>query len=74
MQFKLPEKVNLERLIKRLAAKDILVFSGKPCYLSDYMEREKFLWISISRAQPEQIDEGVREIIEEVRREIKSPS
>ncbi|GMX65305.1 PLP-dependent aminotransferase family protein [Paenibacillus elgii] len=74
VQFKLPAKVNLERLIKRLAAKDILVFSGKPCYLSDYKEREKFLRISISRAQPEQIDEGVREIIEEVRREVKFPS
>ncbi|WP_205510372.1 aminotransferase-like domain-containing protein [Paenibacillus elgii] len=74
VQFKLPAKVNLERLIKRLAAKDILVFSGKPCYLSDYKEREKFLRISISRARPERIDEGVREIIEEVRREVKSPS
>ncbi|WP_199622692.1 aminotransferase-like domain-containing protein [Paenibacillus alkalitolerans] len=74
VQFKLPKTVNLERLVERLAAKDILVVSGKRFYLSDYMEREKFLRISISRAQPEQIEEGVREIIEEVRQEVRSPS
>ncbi|CAG7652442.1 PLP-dependent aminotransferase family protein [Paenibacillus allorhizosphaerae] len=74
VQFKLPQTVNLERLIERLAAKDIVVVSGKQFYLSNYLEREKFLRISISRAQPEQIEEGVREIIEEVRREVKSPS
>ena len=74
VQFKLPQTVNLERLIERLAAKQIFVVSGKPFYLSDYIEREKFLRISISRAQPEQIEEGVREIIEEVRREVRSPS
>ncbi|OZB90113.1 PLP-dependent aminotransferase family protein [Paenibacillus sp. XY044] len=71
--FKLPKKINLERLVERLAAKEILVVSSKRFYLSDYMEREKFLRISIARAQPERIEEGVREIIDEVGRELKSP-
>jgi DNA-binding transcriptional MocR family regulator len=74
VQFKLPRTVNLERLTERLAAKDIIVVSGKRFYLSDYTEREKFLRISISRAQPEQIEKGVWEIVEEVKREVKSPS
>ncbi|WP_248924761.1 PLP-dependent aminotransferase family protein [Paenibacillus hamazuiensis] len=72
VQFKLPQTVNLERLIKRLAEKEIAVASGKRFYLSDYLEREKFLRISIARAQPEHIEEGVRAIIEEVRREARS--
>jgi DNA-binding transcriptional MocR family regulator len=68
MQFKLPQTVNMERLTKRLAARNISVVSGKGFYLPDYLEREKFLRISISRAQPEQIDEGVKAIVEEVKR------
>ncbi|AJY75184.1 PLP-dependent aminotransferase family protein [Paenibacillus beijingensis] len=68
MQFKLPRTVNMERLLKRLAARKVSVVSGKPFYLTDYLEREKFLRISISRAQPEQIDEGVKAIVEEVKR------
>jgi DNA-binding transcriptional MocR family regulator len=68
MQFKLPRTVNMERLTKRLAARNVSVVSGKGFYLSDYPEREKFLRISISRAQPEQIDEGVKAIVEEVKR------
>ncbi|MBD2871924.1 aminotransferase-like domain-containing protein [Paenibacillus arenilitoris] len=71
--FKLPQTVNLERLIERLAAKDIFVVSGKRFYLTNYLEREKFLRISISRARPEQIEEGVREIIEEARQTARSP-
>ncbi|WP_028612058.1 PLP-dependent aminotransferase family protein [Paenibacillus harenae] len=71
VQFKLPQTVNLERLIERLASKNINVVSGKRFYLSDYLEREKFLRISISRAQPEQIEDGVWEIIDEVHREVK---
>ncbi|MEV5028018.1 PLP-dependent aminotransferase family protein [Paenibacillus sp. LPE1-1-1.1] len=68
MQFKLPQTVNLERLIKRLAARNVIVVSSNGFYLPDYLEREKFLRISISRAQPEQIAEGVKAIIEEIKR------
>lgn len=68
MQFKLPLTVNLERLTKRLASRQVIAVSGKPFYLLGYLEREKFLRISISRAQPEQIDEGVKAIIEEARK------
>jgi DNA-binding transcriptional MocR family regulator len=68
MQFKLPRSVNLDRLLQRLTARKISVVSGKGFYLSDYKEQEKFLRISISRAQPEQIAEGVKAIIEEVGR------
>lgn len=68
VQFKLPQTINLDRLIKRLAARNVSVVSGKDFYLPDYLEREKFLRISISRAQPEQIDEGVKAIVEEVKR------
>lgn len=67
-QFKLPQTVNMEQLIKRLAMRNISVVSGKGFYLSDYMEREKFLRISISRAHLEQIEEGVKVIVEEAKR------
>ncbi|MDQ0194195.1 aminotransferase-like domain-containing protein [Paenibacillus wynnii] len=67
VQFKLPQTVNLEQLIKRLTARNVNVVSGKGFYLSGYLDREKFLRISISQAQPEQIEEGVRAITEEVR-------
>lgn len=70
MPFRLPQTVNMERLMKRLAARNIQLESGKGFYLSDYLEREKFLRISISRAQPERIDEGIKAIIEEVKRSI----
>nr|WP_301539596.1 PLP-dependent aminotransferase family protein [Paenibacillus sp. NEAU-GSW1] len=69
--FKLKPTVNLERLIKRLADRNISVVSGKAFYLADYLEREKFLRISISQSQPEQIDEGIQAIVEEVKRESK---
>ncbi|NEW07732.1 PLP-dependent aminotransferase family protein [Paenibacillus sp. SYP-B3998] len=68
VQFKLPRTVNLDRLTKRLAARDVNVVSSKPFYLLDYPEREKFLRISISRAQSAQIDDGVKAIVEEVTR------
>ncbi|MGD8188514.1 PLP-dependent aminotransferase family protein [Brevibacillus ginsengisoli] len=67
-QFKLPPTVNLEQLTKRLTMRNVSVVSGKGFYLSNYLEREKFLRISISQANPEQIDEGVKAIVEEVRR------
>lgn len=67
--FELPQTVNLERLIKRLKMRNILVMPGKLFYLSDYLEREKFLRISISRARLEQIEKGVQAIVEEVKRE-----
>lgn len=70
MQFKLPQKVNTERLMKRLALRKVSVVSGKDFYLSNFMVQEKFLRISISRAQPQQIDAGVKTIMEEVKRGI----
>ncbi|MNN64114.1 2-aminoadipate transaminase [compost metagenome] len=66
--FKVPQAVNLERVVERLKERGILVTSGKVFYLSDYLARDKFLRISISRAQPEQIDEGVKAVVEEVKR------
>ena len=67
-QFKVPQAVNLERVVNRLKERGVLVQSGKQFYLSDYLQWEKFLRISISRARPEQIHEGVKAIIEEVKR------
>ncbi|RJE86307.1 PLP-dependent aminotransferase family protein [Paenibacillus sp. 1011MAR3C5] len=69
--FKLKPRVNIERLLKRLAGRKISVVSGKGFYLLNYLEREKFLRISISQTQPEQIDEGVKVIIEEIGKESK---
>ncbi|WP_134684875.1 aminotransferase-like domain-containing protein [Brevibacillus migulae] len=69
-QFKMPQAVNLERVVDRLKERGVLVQSGKQFYLSDYLQREKFLRISISRARPEQIHEGVKAVIEEVKRGI----
>lgn len=66
MHFKLKPTVNVDRLIKRLAARNIRVVSGRGFYLSEYLEREKFLRLSISQTQPEQIDEGVKGILEEI--------
>ncbi|TBL81073.1 PLP-dependent aminotransferase family protein [Paenibacillus thalictri] len=71
MQFKLPNTVNLERLMKRLAARKISVVPGKGFYLAGYSEREKFLRISISRARLEQIEEGVQAIVEEISRDMQ---
>lgn len=67
-QFKVPQAVNLERVVDRLKERGVLVQSGKQFYLSDYLQREKFLRISISRARPEQIHEGIKAVIEEVKR------
>ncbi|MEK6989562.1 PLP-dependent aminotransferase family protein [Paenibacillus sp. FSL K6-1566] len=67
-QFKMPQTVNLERVVERLQKRGVLVLSGKLFYLTDYRQREKFLRISISRARPEQIHEGVQAVIEEVKR------
>lgn len=69
MHFKLKPTVNVDRLMKRLAMRNIHVVSGKRFYLSDYLEREKFLRLSISQTQPEQINEGVKGILEEIGRE-----
>lgn len=66
--FNMPQAVNLERVAERLEKRGVLVVSGKPFYLSTYREREKFLRISISRARPEQIHEGVKAVVEEVKR------
>ena len=68
IQFKLPLTVNLERLVKRLAGRKIRVVPGNGFYLPDYQARDKFLRISISRAGLTQIDEGVRAIVQEVKR------
>ncbi|MBH5318348.1 PLP-dependent aminotransferase family protein [Paenibacillus sp. GSMTC-2017] len=68
VQFKLPIKVNLERLMKRLKEKNITVRTGKDFYLTEYLERQKFVRVSISQAQPEQIELGIKTIIEEVKR------
>lgn len=67
-QFKIPQAVNLERVVDRLKRRGVLVNNGKLFYLSAYLQREKFLRISISRARPEQIHEGVKAVIEEVKR------
>ncbi|SFL34485.1 aminotransferase-like domain-containing protein [Pelosinus propionicus] len=69
VQFKLPKKVNIDGLMKRLAGRNVSVVPGKGFYLSHYLEQEKFLRISISRAQLEQIDEGVKTIVKEVKHE-----
>lgn len=68
LQLKLQETVNLERVVKRLEERKISVVSGKGFYLSGYLNREKFLRISISRARLDQMDEGVKAIIQEVKR------
>ncbi|MEK4062096.1 MULTISPECIES: aminotransferase-like domain-containing protein [unclassified Paenibacillus] len=68
MQYKLPETVNLDRVVKRLAQRKISVVSGKGFYMTGYGNREKFMRISISRARLDQIDEGVKAIVQEVKR------
>lgn len=67
----LPKAVNLERLLKRLAARNVLAVSGKRFYLANSLEKEKFVRLSVSRARPEQIEEGVRTIMEEIGRELR---
>lgn len=67
----LPKAVNLERLLRRLAARRVLAVSGKRFYLADSLEKEKFVRLSVSRTRPEQIEEGVRTIMEEIGRELR---
>lgn len=64
--FKLKLNVNMERLIKRLAERKVRVVSSKLFYLAGYLEREKFLRISISQTQLGQMDEGVKAVFEEI--------
>ncbi len=73
MQFKLPQTINLERLMKRLSERNVNVVSGKGFYLPNYLVREKFLRISIARVQSKHIDEGVKAIFEEVKRGYSDP-
>jgi DNA-binding transcriptional MocR family regulator len=70
IQFKMPQTVNLDRLMRRLSARNVMAVTGKQFYLTNWLEREKFLRISISQVKPERIEEGVRLIMEEVRKEI----
>ena len=70
IQFKLPQTVNLDQLMKRLSARNVKAVTGKQFYLTNWLEREKFLRISISQVKPERIEEGVKAIMEEVRREM----
>lgn len=70
IQFKLPQTVNLDRLMKRLSARNVTAVTGRQFYLTNWLEWEKFLRISISLVKPEKIEEGVKVIMEEVRREI----
>jgi len=65
----LPRTVNLERLARRLADRGVRVVSGKAGYLKSYRDWMKFLRLSVARANPQRIEEGVRRIAEEVRRE-----
>ncbi|OXM16957.1 PLP-dependent aminotransferase family protein [Paenibacillus herberti] len=60
----LPQTVNLERLTARLEASGIEARSGKDFYLRSWLERDKFLRLSISRANSSQIQNGVRAIVE----------
>ncbi|WP_338551381.1 PLP-dependent aminotransferase family protein [Paenibacillus sp. KS-LC4] len=67
-QFRLPITVNMEQLMERLSGKQIRAVDGKGFYLPGYLEREKFLRISISRVSEGQMDEGIAGILEEVKR------
>ena len=68
IQFKVPVTVNLERLVKRLGERKISVVPGNGFYISGYRTREKFIRISISRAGLDQMDEGIKAIVQEVKR------
>jgi len=50
------------------AERNVSVVSGKSFYLTESLERDRFLRISVSRARAEQIDEGVAAIAEEIRK------
>lgn len=67
LHVKVPRTTNLDRLVTRLARRGIIMVHGGGYYLSDYLDREKFLRISISRTTPEQIAIGVNAIVEEIR-------
>lgn len=55
-----------------ISEKRIDVVSGKRYYLTGFRDWEKLLRISVARARPERIEDGVRKIVEEVRREALS--
>lgn len=71
LHLELPRQVNMERLVKRLAARQVMVMPGKGFYIAGYLEKSKFLRISVSRVEPEQIEEGAKAISEELIRELQ---
>ena len=68
MQFKLPPTINLDRLLRQLADRSVQAVAGNKYYLTNWLKREKFLRISTIRVKPEQIEEGVKAIVEEAGR------
>ncbi|MEO3944710.1 PLP-dependent aminotransferase family protein [Gorillibacterium sp. CAU 1737] len=69
----LPQTVNLERLMKKLTLRNVLVTSGKAFYHQEARERDKLIRLSIARARPDQIRGGVGVLLEEVKRELRWP-
>lgn len=72
VHFKVPQRLNLDRVIRRLAERNVLVTPGKAFYLPDWLEREKMMRISVSRAEPKMLEEGIRLIVNELYREVDS--
>ncbi|GAA0356160.1 PLP-dependent aminotransferase family protein [Bacillus horti] len=72
MSLKLPASVNLESLQERLMARGVRVSLGKRFYLSTFLNREKFIRLSISRVSGQEISEGIRIIVQEVEELTKS--
>jgi len=67
MPLQVKPTVNLDRLTERLAARSVRVISSPRFYHPSYLERDKFLRLSISQTAPEQIERGVAAILEELR-------
>lgn len=74
MHLKLPRRIPIETLIRKLAARNVIAVPSEGFYLREAPERDKFLRLSISRVPSEQMDIGVRAIIEEIKQSLHRKS
>ncbi|MFC0215645.1 PLP-dependent aminotransferase family protein [Paenibacillus chartarius] len=65
--LKLPERLHIPTLLKRLRQRDIVVKDSASCYLTPF-EKLPLLRLSISQAPEERIEAGIRVIFEEIGR------
>lgn len=65
--LQLKNSVNMDQLIRRLARREIAVIHSKGFYVTDYASPYKFLRLSITRVHEDDLSDGVRILLEEIK-------